>query len=49
MNMVMIMLEGEVCGERFIFQNEDAIFSKWIDHIKSHYIDKDIVKKWIAK
>jgi hypothetical protein len=27
-----------------------TIFSKWIDHIKSHYIDKDIVKKeWIAK
>jgi hypothetical protein len=26
------------------------MFSKWIDHIKSHYIDKDLVKKqWIAK
>ena len=26
------------------------MFSKWIDHLKSHYIDKDLVKKeWIAK
>jgi hypothetical protein len=21
------------------------MFSKWIDHIRSHYIDKDLVKK----
>jgi hypothetical protein len=26
------------------------MFSKWIDHIKSHYIDKDLLKKeWIAR
>ena len=26
------------------------MFSKLIDHVKSHYIDKDLVKKeWIAK
>ena len=26
------------------------MFSNWIDHIKSHYLDKDLVKKsWIAK
>jgi hypothetical protein len=26
------------------------MFSKWIDHIKPHCIDKDLVKKeWMAK
>jgi len=26
------------------------MFSKWIDHIKSHYLDNDLVRKsWIAK
>jgi hypothetical protein len=26
------------------------MFSKWIDHMKSYYINKDLVKKpWIAK
>jgi hypothetical protein len=48
------MFEGalrcKICGDRFIFKKEDTIFSRWIDHIKSHYIDKDLVKKeWIAK
>jgi hypothetical protein len=38
-------LRCKVCGDRFIFKKEDTIFSKWIDHIKSHYIDKDLVKK----
>jgi hypothetical protein len=43
-------LRCKICGDRFIFKKEDTIFSKWIDHIKSHYIDKDLVKKeWIAK
>lgn len=33
-----------------MLKKETAIFSKWIDHIKSHYLDKDLVKKsWIAK
>jgi hypothetical protein len=39
-----------ICGDRFIFKKEEITFSKMIDHIKSHYIDKDLVKKeWIAK
>jgi hypothetical protein len=43
-------LRCKVCGDRFIFKKEETMFSKWIDHIKSHYIDKDLVKKeWIAK
>jgi hypothetical protein len=43
-------LRCRVCGDRFIFKEEETIFSKWIDHIKSHYIDEDLVKKeWIAK
>jgi transcription elongation factor Elf1 len=43
-------LRCKICGDRFIFKKEDTIFSKWIDHIKSHYIDEDLVKKeWIAK
>jgi hypothetical protein len=34
-----------------MFKKEEVtMFSKWIDHIKSHYTDKDLVKKsWIAK
>ena len=44
------ILRCKVCGDRFIFKKEETMFSKWIDHIKSHYIDKDLVKKmWIAK
>jgi hypothetical protein len=43
-------LRCKVCGDRFIFKKEETMFSKWIDHIKSHYTDKDLVKKeWIAK
>ena len=43
-------LRCKVCGDRFIFKKEDITLSKWIDHIKSHYIDKDLVKKeWLAK
>jgi hypothetical protein len=39
-----------ICRDSFFFKKEDTTFSKWIDHIKSHYIDKDLVKKeWIAK
>jgi hypothetical protein len=43
-------LRCKVCGDSFMFKKEDAMFSKLIDHIKSHYTDKDLVKKqWIAK
>jgi hypothetical protein len=43
-------LRCKMCGDRFIFKKEEITFSKLIDHIKSHYIDKDLVKKeWIAK
>ena len=43
-------LRCKICGDRFTFKKEEITFSKWIDHIKSHYIDKDLVKKeWIAK
>ena len=43
-------LRCKICRDSFIFKKEATIFSKWIDHIKSHYIDKDLVKKeWIAK
>jgi hypothetical protein len=44
-------LRCKVCGDRFTFKKkEETLFSKWIDHIKSHYADKDLVKKeWIAK
>ncbi len=42
-------LRCKICGDCFIFKKE-ITFSKMIDHIKSHYIDKDLVKKeWIAK
>jgi hypothetical protein len=43
-------LRCRICGDRFTFKKEEIMFSKMIDHIKSHYIDKDLVKKeWIAK
>jgi hypothetical protein len=43
-------LRCKICRDSFIFKNEETMFSKWIGHIKSHYIDKDLVKKeWIAK
>jgi hypothetical protein len=43
-------LRCKICGDSFVFKKEDTILSRWIDHIKSHYIDKDLVKKeWIAK
>jgi hypothetical protein len=43
-------LKCKICGGPFIFKKEETMFSKWIDHIKSHYIDKDLVKKeWIAR
>jgi hypothetical protein len=44
------LLKCKICGDTFMLKKETAIFSKWIDHIKSHYLDKDLVKKsWIAK
>jgi hypothetical protein len=43
-------LRCRICGDRFTFKKEEITFSKLVDHIKSHYIDKDLVKKeWIAK
>jgi hypothetical protein len=43
-------LRCKICGDRFTFKKEEITFSKMIEHIKSHYIDKDLVKKqWIAK
>ena len=43
-------LTCRICGDRFTFKKEEIKFSKLIEHIKSHYIDKDLVKKeWIAK
>jgi hypothetical protein len=45
-----IKLKCKICGDRFTFKKEEIIFSKLIDHVKSHHIDKDLVKKeWIAK
>jgi hypothetical protein len=38
-------LKCRICGDTFSFKKGDTMFSKWIDHTKSHYIDKDIVKK----
>ncbi|MGA9170081.1 MAG: hypothetical protein WCF03_13910 [Nitrososphaeraceae archaeon] len=33
-----------------MFKKGQTMFSRWIDHIKLHYVDKDLVKKsWIAK
>jgi hypothetical protein len=44
------MLRCKICRDRFTFKKEEMTFSKLIDHIKSHYIDKDLVEKeWIAK
>jgi hypothetical protein len=43
-------LRCKICRDHFILKKEEIMFSKLIDHIKSHYIDKDLVKKeWIAK
>ena len=44
-------LKCKICRDTFMYKKEEAtMFSKWIDHIKSHYLDKDLVKKsWIAK
>ena len=44
-------LKCKICGDTFMFKKEEiTMFSKWIDHTKSHYLDKDLVNKdWIAK
>lgn len=43
-------LRCKICGDSFMFKKEETMVFKWIDHIKSHYIDKDLIKKeWIAK
>jgi hypothetical protein len=39
------ILKCKICGDSFIFKSEETIFSKWLDHIKSHYIDKALIKK----
>lgn len=32
-------LKCKICGDRFIFKKEETtMFSKWIDHIRSHYV-----------
>src|SRR5919198_5692496 len=38
-------LRCKVCGQRFGCKKEEIIFSKWIDHVKSHYVDRDLIKK----
>lgn len=38
-------LRCRICGDRFTFKKEEIKFSKLIEHTKSHYIDKDLVKK----
>ena len=38
-------LKCRICGDTFMFKKQTAMFSKWIDHIKSYYLDKDLVKK----
>jgi hypothetical protein len=45
------LLKCKICKDTFMFKKEGTtMFSKWIDHIKSHYLDKDLVNKgWIAK
>jgi hypothetical protein len=43
-------LRCKICRDSFIFKKADTVFSTWIDHVKSHYVDKDLIKKeWIAK
>jgi hypothetical protein len=45
------LVKCKICKDTFMFKKEETtMFSKWIDHIKSHYLDKDLVNKdWIAK
>jgi len=38
-------LECKVCRDSFIFKKDETIISRWIDHIKSHYTDRDLIKK----
>jgi hypothetical protein len=34
----------KTCEDTFMFKKEEVTtFSKWIDHIKLHYLDKDLV------
>jgi hypothetical protein len=43
-------LRCKVCGQRFICKKEEIMFSKLINHVKSHYVDKELIKKeWIAR
>jgi len=38
-------IKCKICGDTFMFKKEEVtMFSKWLDHIKSHYTDKDLVK-----
>jgi hypothetical protein len=44
------VLRCKICENCFTFKKEEIMFSKLVEHVKSHYIDKDLVKKeWIAK
>ena len=38
-------LPCKVCGHRFPFKKEEMTFSKWTNHVKSHYTDKDFKKR----
>jgi hypothetical protein len=43
-------LKCKICGDTFMFKKGETMFSKWIDHIKSHYVDKHLLEKvWVAK
>ena len=43
-------LRCKVCRQHITFKKEEIMFYKLIDHVKSHYADKDLVKKeWIAR
>jgi hypothetical protein len=38
-------IKCKICGDTFMLKKEETIISRWIDHVKSHYIDKDLFKK----
>jgi len=39
------VLRCKICENCFTFKKEEIMFSKLVEHVKSHYIDKDLVKK----
>jgi hypothetical protein len=43
-------LKCKIFGDTFMFKREETtMFSKWIDHIKSHYVERPNKKIWIAR